>query len=135
MGNQKPIGIALIVCDRVITDARTNEKTLVATFNRIMARSFPCVHRRMSIFVAVTGGRGPTSAQIRCVNEMSSEVVIEASGTLAFPDPNHVVEMNFELNNVAFPKPGLHGIEFLCDGELVLQRRFEVVLLKGETKA
>ena len=62
-------------------------------------------------------------------------MVIEASGTLAFPDPNHVVEMNFELNNVAFPKPGLHGIEFLCDGELVLQRRFEVVLLKGETKA
>jgi hypothetical protein len=69
------------------------------------------------------------------VNESNNEVVFESSGTINFPDPNHVVEMNFELNNVPFPKPGLHGIEFLCDGELVLQRRFEVVLLKGEPKA
>lgn len=92
------------------------------------------MHRRLSIFVAVTGGKGPTRAQIRCINESSGEVVFESDGMLNFPDPNHVVEMNFELNNLTFPSPGLHGIEFLCDGELILQRRFEVLTMKEASK-
>jgi hypothetical protein len=130
----KPIGVAIVICDRVITDARTNEKTLVATFNRITARNFPCVHPRISIFVAVTGGKGSTNAQIRCVNESTNELAFESSGMINFADPNHVVEMNFELKNIAFPKPGLHGVEFLCEGELILQRRFEVVHLTEGSK-
>jgi len=133
MGMEKPIGIALIICDRVITDAQTKEKTLVGTFNRISARAFPCVHPRMSIFVAVTNGRGPTNAHVRCVNETTGDVVFEANGPITFKDPNHVVEMNFQLGNVVFPKPGLHGVEFLCDGEIILQRRFQVTLMnEGE---
>jgi len=127
----KPIGIALIICDRVITDAVTHEKTLVSTFNRILAPSFPCVHPRMTIFVAVTNGRGTTEAEIKCVNESDQNATIFGmKGSIPFSDPNHVVEMSFQFNNVAFPKPDLHGIEFLCDGELILQRRFEVTILK-----
>ena len=92
------------------------------------------MHPRISIFVAVTGGKGPTNAQIRCMNESANELVFESSGMINFANPNHVVEMNFELRNIAFPKPGLHGVEFLCEGELILQRRFEVVHLQGGTK-
>jgi hypothetical protein len=132
---EKPIGIALLICDRVITDAVTHEKTLVSTFNQILAKSCPCVHPRMTIFVAVTNGRGPTEAEIRCVNEADEQsVVFGMNGTISFPDPNHVVEMSFRFNNVTFSKPGLHGVEFLCDGELVLQSRFQVTIIKsGQT--
>jgi len=43
--------------------------------------------------------------------------------------------MTFRFNNVTFPKPGLHCIEFLCDGELVLQSRFELAIVKpGQQK-
>lgn len=127
----KPIGIALIICDRVITDAITHEKTLVSTFNQILAKSFPCTHPRMTIFVAVTNGRGSTDAQIKCVNETDQDtVVFGMTGSIPFADPNHVVEMSFRFNNVTFAKPGLHCIEFLCDGELILQSRFTVTRLK-----
>ena len=126
-GAEKPIGIALLICDRVVTDAVTHEKTLVSTFNQILATSFPCVHPRLTVFVAVTNGRGSTEAEIRCVNESEGQaVVFGMKGTIPFPDPNHVVEMSFQFNNVTFPRPGLHGVEFLCDGELVLQSRFQV---------
>lgn len=125
---EKPLGIALIICDRVITDITTQEKTLVATFNRIMSEGFPCLHPRMSIFIAVTNGRGTTQTQLQCLNEAEKqEVVFKLDGTISFPDPNHVVEISFQMNNVTFNKPGLHSIEFLCDGELVLQSRFEVM--------
>ncbi len=127
----KPIGIALIICDRVITDAVTHEKTLVSTFNRIFANVFPCVHPRMTIFVAVTNGHGTAEAEIRCVNESDENAMIFGmKGAIPFSDPNHVVEMSFQFNNVTFPKPGLHGVEFLCDGELILQSRFEVGMIK-----
>ncbi len=127
---EKPLGIALIICDRVITDAKTQEKTLVATFNRIMAEGFPCLHPRMSIFVAVTNGRGVTSTQLQCVTEdHKDEVVFRLDGSITFPDPTHVVEMSFQMNNITFNKPGLHSIEFFCEGELILQSRFEVLKL------
>jgi hypothetical protein len=129
--SETPIGIALIICDRVITDAVTHEKTLVSTFNQISAASFPCVHSRMTIFVAVTNGRGSTDAQIKCVNESDQDtIVFGMKGTIPFTDPNHVVEMSFQFNNVTFVKPGLHSIEFICDGELILQSRFKVTMLK-----
>jgi hypothetical protein len=132
----KPIGIALIICDRVITDAVTQEKTLVSTFNQISAPSFPCVHSRMTIFVSVTNGRGTTDAAIKCVNESDEgETVFGMKGVIPFTDPNHVVEMSFQFNNVTFTKPGLHCIEFLCNGELILQSRFKVAMMKaGEAK-
>lgn len=127
----KPIGIALIICDRVITDAVTNEKTLVSTFNQIFAPVFPCVHPRMTIFVSVTNGRGRTETEIKCVNESEqNKVVFGMKGTIPFDDPNHVVEMSFQFNNVTFTKPGLHCIEFFCNDELILQSRFSVTILK-----
>ena len=129
---EKPIGIALIICDRVITDAVTHEKTLVSTFNQIYARSFPCVHLRMTIFVSATNGRGTTDAAIRCVNESNQgKLVFGMKGPIRFADPNHVVEMSFQFNNVTFAKPGLHSIEFLCNDELILQSRFTVTMLKA----
>lgn len=132
-GAEKPIGIALLICDRVIADAVTHEKTLVSTFNQILAKSFPCVHPRMTIFVAITNGRGPTQAEIRCVNESDDNTrVFGMKGPISFPDPIHVVEISFCFNNVHFAKPGLHSVEFLCDGELVLQSRFQVSMVKRE---
>jgi hypothetical protein len=128
----KPIGIALIICDRVITDAATHEKTLVSTFNQIFAPSLPCVHPRMTIFVSVTNGRGTTDTEIKCINESEqSETVFGMKGAIPFTDPNQVVEMSFQFNNVTFVTPGLHCIEFLCSGELILQSRFKVTILKA----
>lgn len=129
----KPIGIALIliICDRVITDAVTHEKTLVSTFNQILANRFPAVHPRLTLFVAATNGRGTAEAEIRCVNESDqNSLIFTMKGAIPFPDPNHVVEMSFQFNNVTFPKPGLHSVEFLCDGELILQSRFQVGMTK-----
>ncbi|SRR5437899_2556455 len=136
MAIEKPIGIALIICDRVITDATTQEKTLVATFNSMQALFFPAVVPRLSVFISVTGGRGVLNAEVRCVNETEQNaLVFGMKGTIPFADPNVVVEMAFQFNNPTFPKAGLHAIEFLCEGELILQRRFAVALFRGPAQA
>lgn len=130
MGNETPLGIALIICDRVITDAVTQEKTLVGTFNHIHAPSFPCIHHRMTVFVAITNGRGNLDAEIRCTNTDFNTIIFGMKGVIPFPDPNQVIEMAFQFNNLTFLKPGVHAVEFFCDKELVLHRRFQVSILE-----
>ena len=128
----KPMGIALMVCDQVITEAVTNKKSLIGIFNQISARTFPCRHPRICIFVSLTGGHGKTKTEIRCVNEGMEQALFAAEGEVVFKNPNHVVEAVFEFNNVTFPAPGLHCIEVVSDGQLVLQRRFIVAQLPEE---
>lgn len=134
MATEKPIGIALIICDRVITDAQTNEKTLVGIFNNVWAPSFPAMHARLSIFVGVTSGRGTVKGAIQCVNESTGQRVFESSGPISFKDPCHIVEITFLLRNVLFVQPGMHNVSFFCDGELVFSRRFNVSQLPNKTE-
>jgi len=89
----------------------------------------------MTVFVGVTNGRGAIEAEIRCVNESEQNtVVFGMKGTIPFNNPNDVIEMGFQFNNITFPKPGMHSIQFLCEGELILQRRFLLSIFKPPTK-
>src|SRR5436305_596684 len=54
----KPVPMAIVICDQIIEDRLTGKKTLVGLFNSIAARSFPCTHATMSVFVSLTEGRG-----------------------------------------------------------------------------
>ena len=126
----KPVGIALVICDQVITEAGTNKKSLIGVFNNVASRQFPCKHSAISIFVSMTGGHGKLSTSLRCVQENTHSLLWGADGEVTFKDPNHVVEAVFEFKNVVFPAPGLHCIEILCGGKLVLQKRFTVLKIK-----
>lgn len=128
----KPLGIALMICDQVITEAGTNKKSLIGVFNSVSARQFPCRHSRFCIFISITGGHGKARTQVRCVNEQMEKTIFGAEGEIAFANPNNVVEAVFEFNNVVFPSPGLHCIEVLSNDEMVLQRRFNVKQIEAK---
>ena len=128
----KPMGISLMICDQVITETETNKKSLIGVFNSISAGQFPCRHPKICIFVSITGGHGKTKSRVCCINEKTGQTLFGAEGDIDFVNPNHVVEAVFEFNNVVFPAPGLHCIEVLSNGELVLQRRFAVRQIKAE---
>ncbi len=121
-----PLGVALMICDQVISEAGTNKKSLIGVFNNISARQFPCRHNRLCIFVTITGGHGTAKTEVRCVSEQTGNALFGAEGQVSFANPNQVVEAVFEFNNVVFPAPGLHCIELLSNDQLVLQRRFIV---------
>lgn len=128
----KPIGVALMICDQVITEAGTNKKTLIGVFNNLRANEFPCRHPKMCIFVSLTGGHGKTATEVKCVNENTHETLFSAQGEIAFKNPNNIVEAVFEFNNVMLPSAGLYCIEVVSEGELVLQRRFIVSQIQKE---
>jgi hypothetical protein len=125
-----PIGVAIVICDQIIEDKLTNKKSLIGIFNQIGAQTFPCRHPQVSVFIAVTDGRGQSAARLRIIHDESEHVVAEVNGTIQFPDVHTVVELRFDLVGLTFPEPGIYAIEFYCDDALVLERRFHVLPIK-----
>ncbi len=113
-----PTCSAIIVCDGVIEDRRTNKKSLIGLFNRVLCRQIPTTLQQLTIFVQLTGGHGKYKLSVRLIS-LSHEAavpVIEIGGTVEFPSPTDVVEIVFELKPVAFEVEGKHSIEVLANG-------------------
>lgn len=121
-----------MVCDHIIVEQGTNKKSLIGVFNNIGSTSFPVIHPQMSIFVAMTNGRGRLPTTLRFVRESDQKEIFSAAGEVLFPSPNDVVELVFNIVQAPFEEPGLYTFEVYCDDELVLEKRFQVAQLKQQ---
>ena len=126
--SEKPIGIAIVGCDRVITEALTNNKTLVSTFNQISAQSFPC-RRSLSVYVALSNASG--EKQVELILRREDQSMLKVGGKVKFDHPNHVIELIFNLKNVVFPTDGTYAFEIHADEEYVFESRFGVTKKAG----
>jgi hypothetical protein len=125
--NEKPIGEALILCDQIITEAVTNKKSLIGIFNFLMSPQFPLQHS-FSIFCVMSNGRGEMTVELRCVRMEDSYEVGKIAAPVVLPDPNTVLELVLRFENIPFERPGLYTFELYCEGEIVLEKRFNVLL-------
>lgn len=120
-----PTALAMIICDDTIEDRTTGKKTLVGLFNNIMAKTCPFRHPEMNIFMVLTNGHGDYTARLKCLKE-DDQPVVDLSGHIHFPDPNAIVEFNFELLGLAFPFYGIYRFQFYCDDRPLISRKFMV---------
>ena len=84
----------------------------------------------MSVYASLTNGRGQLQLTLRCVRVTAEKEIFCAAGPINFPDPNQVVDMIFNLRGVPFEMPGLYTFELVCEGDLLLEKRFIVEQLK-----
>ena len=54
-----------MVCDAVIEDSRSRNKSLINMFNGILTPAVPARHDKMCAFVAFSGGRGSVPIALR----------------------------------------------------------------------
>ncbi len=71
----KPKYLAMLLCDYLIMDAETRNKSLIGIFNTINAAKFPVRHDRMHVFVALTDGHGVYSASLKVKNARGEEIL------------------------------------------------------------
>ncbi len=126
----KPKCLAMLLCDYVILDAETRNKSLIGIFNRINASKFPVRHDRMHVFVALTDGHGKYSASLKVKNSSGGEV-LSLGGNVDMKDPLGVAELNFAIRGMVIPEPGRYFVEFYCDGEILIDRRFDAAKWEG----
>jgi hypothetical protein len=121
-----PECLAIIVCNEVIEDKRTNNKSLIGLFNGIMVGTVPATHHRMFIFVSLTDGRGEQSIILR-IEAPSGQKVFEVVGTMKFPDPLSVHDLAIEVLGLPLPEIGEYYIGVYCGAERLGSRRFNVI--------
>ncbi|MHC5080710.1 MAG: DUF6941 family protein [Planctomycetota bacterium] len=128
-----PSCLAIVLCDYVIEDKATNNKSLIGLFNRINATHFPCQHPRMVIFVTLTDGRGKTELEVFLEHGETRKEIFKAGGKVDFKDPNHVIDIVFDLRGVTFEAPGpfFVGIRSKA-GRLLGERVFHVHRVEGK---
>lgn len=127
MPNEIPMGLALLVCDTHIQDKHTNKRTLVGLFDRLFAAKFPCVHPKLSIFVALTSAHGEYDCEVTCRHAIGQHIAFSVKGRVRFQDPLQVVEIPFDVQGVRFEQAGEYWLECKVDDIPVMMRRIFVV--------
>ena len=129
----KPKCLAMLLCDYVIVDAETRNKSLIGIFNRINASKYPVRHDRMHVFVALTDGHGEYKASLKVKNSRGEEL-LSLGGDVKMKDPLGVAELNFNIRGMVIPEPGRYFVEFWCNGEILVDRHFDAAKWKAPPK-
>lgn len=125
----RPECLTLVLCDAVIEDRRTRNKSLINMFNGILTSQVPMRHERMCAFAAFSGGRGQVPIALRLsLDEDYATDLLRLGGMVDFPasDPKAVVDMVFEIRGFVFPVYGHYTFEILADDFPLMMRRFTV---------
>ena len=124
-----PVCLALVVCDSILREEGTHKLSLFGLFNSIAAASFPTRHAKMHIYAAVTNYVGEATGKLK-FSAPGGDLLAELSGSLNFPDKLAVVELNFVINGMVFPRPGAYTIEFFVADHLIQSRDVQITELK-----
>ena len=128
---ETPNCIAIIICNDVIEDKRSNNKTLVGLFNGIMTQGLPCTHPRMYVMASLTGGAGRWPISFRVYGPANQEI-LRAEGEEVFADPLEVKDFVLELLNVPLSEEGVHFVNLFSGNTLLSERRFTVQVIRQE---
>src|SRR3954470_927454 len=111
MAVEKPIGIALIVCDQIIQDVATNKRSLIGVFNLVYSEAFPFTLHKLCVMASITQINGNVKIALDCSDETHDEALVSIPGNASSSDPNAVLDMAFELDQFTFPRPGIYCFE------------------------
>jgi hypothetical protein len=124
---ERPLCVALIVCDDVIEDKRTGNKTLVGLFSNIHAPQLPALHPRMFVMASLTSGRGEWPFTLRILAPSGRELM-RMRESVKFLDPLAVHDVVVELRNLPIEETGVHFVDLLIGSTAVANRRFTVMV-------
>jgi len=124
----KPIANAMLVCDRVITEAGTNKKSLIGIFENISAYKFPCSHHFLAVYIKLTDARGKYKFRLELVELENNSVIgkAEIPKEIEINDPLKVHDLVFNLAVLKFRQPGKYEFRIYGNDEVFGQKTFLV---------
>jgi len=124
-----PYVLAMVVCDAVWRDHGNGKCYVLGTFSTIGSTTFPAIHPILSVYLALTDGRGRTDVLLRLVDaaEEAEPLFESPPSAIDWSDPRMVAELVFQVNGVMFPGPGEYRLQVFSGTEPLMERRIVVV--------
>jgi hypothetical protein len=117
--------VALVICDDVIEDRRTGNKSLIGLFNNISTVNLPAVHPRMFLVASLTSGRGAWPFSFR-VAAPSGREILRMQDTVEFTNPLAVHDLVVEVRSLPIEEEGVYFVDLLVGETPTANRRFTV---------
>jgi hypothetical protein len=121
-----PICVAVIICNDVIEDKRTSNKSLIGLFNAISAPQLPVTHPRMNVIASLTNAGADLPISLHITAPSGAEVM-KAEGNVPMNDPLAVVDVVFEVNGLPIEELGTYMIDIFTGSNHLGGRRFQVI--------
>jgi len=122
--------LAIILCESVVEDVRTHNKSIQNAYNTIWSGKFPTRHDRFTVFVSLTGIHGEQQLLVRVARiterEPEGDPLFDLEGKVASPDPRDVVDVTLDMRGIVIPVAGNYEIRVHVGGSQVGARRFMV---------
>jgi hypothetical protein len=124
--NEAPICVAVVVCNDVIEDKRTNNKSLIGIFNAVAAPKVPATHPRMVVMASITNADREVPIQL-VLRAPSGGDVMRVDGRVPMQDKLAVMDVVFELNGIPLEEFGTYIIDIMSGSNFLGSRRFQVI--------
>ncbi len=125
MSQVHPVVRYLIVCEDVQTDPdnplRVTLVGLISAIRSLEEPPFPILYPELCVFLQMTECRGAAEGRVEVQHTDSGQVLFRTrTRTIPFSiDPLEVVGVTFRIRNCLFPEPGLYGIHFWYNEEMI----------------
>ncbi len=129
--SDQPLCVAIVICNEIIEDKRTSNKTLVSLFNSIGVQALPATHPRLFLLASLTniGADLPVSFSIK---SHSGHEIMRVNGMASSGgDPLVVIDLVVEVLGLTLGEEGVHFVDVLSGDVLLGSRRFSVQRLGG----
>ena len=126
---QLPQVLALILAEGGYWDAATNKYFILGALTSLQVYHLPWTQPNLSVYAAVTDGRGSTQFTFRIVDLNGGyEPVSQVSFELDMTDPIQVLEIGIQLRSLVFPVAGEYVLQMEAAREFLLERRIDLLL-------
>ena len=131
-----PVLLSAIICDRVITDKRTNQPSIIGAFETVNAFKYPARHSRLAFFCQLTNGHGKVLITFKLVDvQKEDKPLFEQKIEHEFTDVRRVENLTFNIEGIPFPHPGEYRFQVFAGSTLLSERRIicrEIQVSPGE---
>jgi hypothetical protein len=124
-----PKCVAINVCDRVILDALTQNKTLVGCFNAIGSGTIPFTHPQMFVMVSLWGVRRKTVISVS-IRDPEMFSLFSQDVDVDLDDPLVVFDCVFDVRGLPITQAGTYFVDVRCNSKLLAERRFSVLKME-----
>ncbi len=124
--SEAPVCVAVVICNDVIEDKRTSNKSLIGIFNAIAAPQLPVTHPRMNVLASITNASGDLPITL-VLRTPSGRDIMKVEGSVPMQDPLAVMDIVFELNGVPIEELGTYMVDILSENFYLGGRRFQVI--------
>lgn len=122
----EPVLLGLLCAERVITEARTNRKTIVGTFSTFHSTRFPARFPPWFVYLTFTNIAGNHDVALNIYHTANAVTVYSTMAKVDIPRPDALVELDIPVVNAAFPEAGRYAVSVTIDGMELGQRSLTV---------